>query len=31
MQPGHSCFVGINLGEGETLLAITDLKGEVLE
>jgi predicted NBD/HSP70 family sugar kinase len=30
MQPGHSCFVGINLGEGETLLAITDLKGEVL-
>jgi len=31
MQPGHSCFVGINLGEGEMLLAITDLKGKVLE
>jgi predicted NBD/HSP70 family sugar kinase len=30
MQPGHSCFVGINLGEGETLLVITDLKGRVL-
>ena len=30
VQPGHSCFVGINLGEGETLLAITDLKGQVL-
>jgi predicted NBD/HSP70 family sugar kinase len=30
LQPGHSCFVGINLGEDETLLAITDLKGQVL-
>jgi predicted NBD/HSP70 family sugar kinase len=30
LQPSHSCFVGINLGEGETLLAITDLKGRVL-
>jgi hypothetical protein len=28
--PGHSCFVGINLGETDTLLAITDLKGNVL-
>lgn len=31
LQPGHSCFAGINIGEGEMVLAITDLKGEVLE
>ena len=30
IQAGHSCFVGINLGEDETMLAITDLKGQVL-
>ena len=31
LQPGHSCFAGINLGEDETVLVLTDLKGTVLE